>query len=520
MGGDWAVRYSALGCRGAGVVKVETQDAPGRIAAIRAGGGEHATGRVVPGRVASVIRPWALVGPRVWAGPEDGIVGDAVGFGADGRVAAAGPQRDVLSALPAGAAVRRTKGDLVIPGFVDAHLHVRAAVAAQLSVDARRARSARWLLGLIAERISHSQPRALIPVWGVEPALFDPPELPDRRALDGVAGDHPVVIRLRSCHGWMLSSSALARAGLPSSSPDLIIDYDGALRGRFGPVAEPAQFQDALTAWSKRRLADGVVAAMDATVTNRRAEIEQLEAWQRAGVVRQRVAALAGDAVEGAAGLKVVPDPRSDVRGQLRTQLRLGWRNSMMVAVHCADIETLGAIVDVVEQIPEPACGRLRIEHGSICPPEWIERVAAFGAGVVTHPGFVFAHGDRYLADASLAPHEWLYRLRSWLDGNVKLAVGSDEPAGPAAPLTALRTAMTRRTSGGRTLGGDEGLTASDALATVTAWSADLSGLAGYGRIRAGAAGAVVVLEGDPFVGARAEQLELSMVVTDGRTVE
>ena len=49
----------------------------------------------------------------------------------------------------------------------------------------------------------------------------------------------------------------------------------------------------------------------------------------------------------------------------------------------------------------------------------WLPLVRRTGATVVTHPSFVDAHGDRYLDDPELAPHDWLYRLASWVEAGV-----------------------------------------------------------------------------------------------------
>ena len=60
---------------------------------------------------------------RRWATPRTGIFADGVLVVRDGKVAALGPAAAVLPTLPAGAAVTDYRGKLILPGFVDTHVH-------------------------------------------------------------------------------------------------------------------------------------------------------------------------------------------------------------------------------------------------------------------------------------------------------------------------------------------------------------------------------------------------------------
>jgi predicted amidohydrolase YtcJ len=87
---------------------------------------------------------------------------------------------------------------------------------------------------------------------------------------------------------------------------------------------------------------------------------------------------------------------------------------------------------------------------------------------VVTQPGFVHRHGDRYRRSVEPADQPWLYRLRGWLDAGVSLGAGSDAPYGPEDPWTAIRAAVNRRTSEGYSLGPAEAVSPEAALAMFT----------------------------------------------------
>jgi predicted amidohydrolase YtcJ len=217
------------------------------------------------------------------------------------------------------------------------------------------------------------------------------------------------------------------------------------------------------------------------------------------------------------AGVKLAD--ASDAR--LPALLRRAARAGRAVAVHCIEPAETGAALQAAARVGAGVGRSLRIEHAAFVPPDWIGAVARVGATVVTHPSFIHAYGDRYLADPLLQPPDWLYRLASWRAAGVPLAFASDAPFGPPDPLGALRAAATRRTVGGATIGAAEALTDDDALQALTTTAARCAGLAhhGYGRLAAGGPGAAVVLSEDPR-SARVREAAVVATVIGGRVVD
>src|SRR5262245_25017886 len=62
--------------------------------------------------------PGAEADPAAWEYWEDGALKIV-----DGRVAAVGPAKDILASHAAGDAVHDHSGKLIVPGFVDTHVH-------------------------------------------------------------------------------------------------------------------------------------------------------------------------------------------------------------------------------------------------------------------------------------------------------------------------------------------------------------------------------------------------------------
>ena len=408
----------------------------------------------------------------------------------------------------------------IVPGFVDAHAHVRACASARLAHDAGSVRSIAELLALAAG--AAVGPGDWVSLAGLQPESLAEGHAPTVTELDSAVRERPLRVRHRSLHAWLLNSAGRAQAGL---APDLgatwVEDHDGWLHERLGAITPTLDLEAAVAGWSLALLRQGVTAVVDATATNRVEDVSRLARWQAAGVIRQTVAAFTATPIGAAgrsAGCKLLVPPGPSFEARLAAGLRDGWRWASLVALHCPDVETLGALVAALADAPPPPGRRLRLEHASVVPPEWLGTFARLPVTVVTHPAFVRAHGDRYLREPDL-PAEWLYRLRSWLAAGVPLAFGSDQPAGPGDPLVALAAAVDRRATSGAVIGDTEALAPGEALAGLTAWAADASGLTRHGRLAEGSVADLVILEGDPFEPEGAAHLAVRTVVRAGRPV-
>lgn len=440
------------------------------------------------------VGSWALVGVHVWAGPEHGWSGEAISFDTAGRVTAIGSESAVLGHLPGSSIVVAGRDQVVLPGFVDAHVHVRAAAATANGADCSNARTRDGVLAVLEGALADSRPGRWVTCTRLEPELITDgaPSLAD---LDRVSGMRPVRVRHRSLHGWLFNTAACRLLGLRPRD-GWWIDDDGHLGAAMGRVTPIVEFEEAVRTWSAALLRQGVTAMADLTPATSRRASSALEDWRRRGVIRQE---LVDYGTPGRSRLKLTLST-AGARSELTSTLRAAWGRRTQVAIHCADLETLGLIIEAVERVPRMERGRLRVEHAASSPAEWLQRSAGIDATIVTHPSFVWMHGDRYLADPSLQPHSWLYRLGSWLRAGCALAFGSDAPAGPAEPMRAWQSALDRRTMSGVLMGADEALAAPQVLAAMTGWAADASGMRA-GRLSPGSRGSAVVVDGDPLKG-------------------
>src|SRR4029434_3852455 len=101
------------------------------------------------------------------------------------------------------------------------------------------------------------------------------------------------------------------------------------------------------------------------------------------------------------------------------------------VAFHCV---TRTELVFALAALETAGSRRDRIEHAAQVPDAVLRLLAKLRPTIVTQPGFVHAHGDRYRRDIASCEHDELYRYAALLRAGVPVAPSSDAPYGPANP--------------------------------------------------------------------------------------
>ena len=379
------------------------------------------------------------------------------------RIVAVGP--DLATSHP-GSDVVEGHGGALLPGLHDHHLHLRSMAARSRSVicappevDGPDAFAA-----ALAAAASTTPPHRWIRAVGYEERVLGPV---DRSRLDAIVPHHPVRLQHRSGHLWVVNTPGLRLlepvCGATSADGHLY-DHDEAFRGldEHDPGADLA----ALASVGERLNALGITEVTDATADNGADDASWFAARQADASLTLRVHLLGGDTLSAGPRKVILAEHDLPSLDDLTTTISAVHAADRPVAVHAASRATLVlalAALDAAGAHPGD-----RLEHASVAPPELLAWAARLGATVVTQPGFVVAHGDRYLDEVDGDDQPWLYRGRGFLDARVRLAAGSDAPFGPEDPWVAMQAAVDRRTGGGAVLGPDEGLTPEEALALFT----------------------------------------------------
>jgi predicted amidohydrolase YtcJ len=268
-----------------------------------------------PVYTADPARPWA----------------DAVAVRA-GRVAAAGPERDLAELRGPSTRVLRLDGGLVLPGFQDAHVHTAAGGLELAQCDLHEVEPAAYAATVARYAADHpGDPWVLGGGWVMDAFGTGGPH---RSALDAVVADRPVLLESTDGHSAWVNGLALELAGITRATPDpprgrierdasgeptgVLHEAAKALVGDLAPEPGQAEWEAAIGRGQAHLHRLGITAWQDAAV-----EPDMLAAYrtvaERGRLTGRAVAALRWEVEAGGAQLAdLVERRRTGTVGRLR----------------------------------------------------------------------------------------------------------------------------------------------------------------------------------------------------------
>ncbi len=493
--------------------------------------------------MASAIADLVLHDGAVLGHPES----DAVAI-AGGRIAAHGSFGALRPMMGSKSRLIRLGGRTVAPGFIDCHLHFLEAAAVNSGPHLGRCRGIGQLLDELRLAAAKTPPGNWLRAFGCDESLLYEHRGPTRDELDRSASRNPLRLRHQTLHASWLNSRAIKLLGLeradfiPPAGAWLERDASGRLTGfvvgmeewltRNLPVVTSAELEARARMMSRELAAAGVTSFTDATVRNGPDEFKLYALLVQGGAIRQRVSLMLGAphldsafAVRATAeragfrlgGVKFVE--RAESERELAT---LGRRAARALALgldccfHVTELPELESAVSAFERaktslVKKETGATLRLEHAALITPDYLERIAAAGAWVITNPGFLHFRAAKYLADPGLIPH--LYRAHSLSEAGIALAAGTDAPVTPAKPLVAIAAAVSRQGLEGQDLAPDERLSIGEAFSLFTSAAARISRLEA-GELTVGAHADLIVLPKNPLTLSPAELINLPVDIT------
>lgn len=435
------------------------------------------------------------------------------------------------------------RGRAVLPGFIDAHLHLTAMAhyhgGVDLSPDAG-VLSLDDLQRCIREQAQKTPADTWVRGHGYNEFYLAEKRHPTRRDLDAAAPRHPVKITHRSGHAHVLNSRALELVGislhseeppgglidreLPSGEPSGLLFEMGSTLARLIPETEEQALRRGLKKANQQLLSRGITSLHDATASNGLEQWRTMDEWREQGILQSRVSMMLGwegfqdvkrdshDALEKSGqtkirGLKIILDQSRGGffpdQGRLNAMIMEAHQEGWPVAIHAIEAEAVASACDSLEKVlagfPRPGHGH-RIEHCSQCSPALARRLARLGVMVVTQPAFLWIHGDRYLQTIGREDRRWLYPLRTLLKSGVAAAGSSDAPLAPLAPLAGVQAAVTRLERNGRSVNSREKIGLRQALNLYARAGALAIGEDSHrGALAPGMLADLVVLDQDPL---------------------
>jgi len=440
---------------------------------------------------------WIVVG-KIWTANPDQPWAEAMALRGD-SILEAGTQADMKKWR--GEETKESnyeKGELIVPGFIDTHVHFVEGGLALSSVKLRDANSPEEFIkriGAYAQTIAKG-------TW-ITSGDWDHENwggvLPTRDWIDSVTRDHPVWINRLDGHMSLANSAALKLAGITDAVKEIpggtiVREKNGRITGIFKDnaaglinravpkptdeqedaaldaamsyVAERgvtsvhnmSDFQDTFErAHEKGKLKTRIYAGMTLlewkVLDNKIKEVGRGDEWLRRGGLKEYVDGSLGSRT--AAFFKPFEDSPSDSGffvnqpDYLYRQIKSADSAGLQVMVHAIGDRANHTLLDIFERVGNEngqRDRRFRIEHAQHVHPDDIARFASLNVIPSMQPYHVIDDG-RWAE--KLIGHErakTTYVFRAFLDSNAILVFGSDWYVAPPTPLMGIYAAVTRRT--------------------------------------------------------------------------
>ncbi len=465
---------------------------------------------------------------------------------------------------PSNAEIIECNNRTVLPGFIDSHLHLLSYAANFTTLNLTPAHGVHSINDIL-ERIyalSKKIPRGTwIRAKGYNEYDLREKRHPNRKDLDKISPDHPVKLSHRTGHAHVLNTCALNIVGITSRSPDppagiiereldtglpsgLIFEMGDFLAEKI-PQPGPNEIKTGIKIVNQELVSYGITSIQDASPYNDTVRYNLFRTWKENGQLYPRLIMMAGaEGFEEAIredsphylsnqlqinGVKIILD---ETTGDLHpSQEKL---NDLVLKIHKSNMQACihaikenavqsacSAIEKALEHIPKKN-HRHRIEHCSICPPGLAERIKKLGIMVVSQPGFIYYNGDRYLDTVKHEQLKNIYPFGTLLRNNVRIAGSSDTPVAPPDPLTALYSAVSRKSETGRIVNQEENIQITEALRLYTTHGAEAHFAENIkGSIATGKLADLVVLSRDPakIPPDELKDIKVEMTIIDGKIV-
>lgn len=477
----------------------------------------------------------AIVNARVWTGERATPWAEAVAIRGD-RIAAVGTS-DEIRTLAAGVTPMDAGGRLIVPGFIDTHVHFLDGGFRLASVQLRDAKTRDEFVARIKAFAATVPAGTWISGGDWDHSLWGG-ELPQRAWIDEATPNHPVWVNRLDGHMALANSAALRAAGVTKATKDiaggeivrlaggeptgLLKDNAMSLVDSAMPPPSDEMRARALAAAMKHVAEQGVtsvhnmgswadLAAFErAHQTNalgtRIYGVVPLAEWEklRDAVAKKeyggsdghgdewlRVGGLKGF-VDGSLGSHTAAfqEPFKDApkdRGLLvnTPEDLYKWisgadKAGLQVMVHAIGDRANNLLLDIYDRvIGEDGARdrRFRIEHAQHLKATDIPRFAKLGVIPSMQPYHAIDDGrwaERYIGDRI----KTTYAFRALLDAGAALSFGSDWFVAPPTPLEGIYAAVTRRTLDDKNPNGwvpEQKISVEEALRAYTASAAHAS---------------------------------------------
>lgn len=474
------------------------------------------------------------------------------------------------------------KGKLMLPGFIDDHVHFTSGGFYLQGIDLRQAKSTAEFREILKNYVAQHKGKWITGGnWDHE--AWEVKDLPTKELIDDITGDTPVFVDRFDGHMALANSYALKLANITKDTPSpeggMIVkdpktgEPTGILKDNamsliyslIPPASKEETYNAALTALNHAK-EFGVTSVHDITYSQDLDVYKQLEKEGKLtcriytrmpivdyqNLVKDNIKVGFGSDKLKLGSLKAFADgslgsstawffepydqdttttglPMDIITdGSLRKWALDADKNNLQLSVHAigdrANFYMLNLFQEIIETNPKWD-RRFRIEHAQHVRFEDIPRFAKLGVIASAQP--YHAIDDGVWAEKRIGPEriKYTYPFRTFLDNKVMLCFGSDWTVAPLNPLLGIYAAVTRRTLDDKNPNGwipEQKITVEEAIKCYTinnAYAAFEENI--KGSIEVGKLADLVVLNEDILTidPVRIKDVKVEMTVFDGNVI-
>ncbi|MGK7379636.1 amidohydrolase [Planococcus sp. 1R117A] len=454
------------------------------------------------------------------------------------------------------------KGQRVIPGIVDAHLHpvYLASAAKEIPCTAPVVNSIADLQNEIRKQRELQKPGEWIRGWGYDEGKLADGRSPVREDLDEAVSDSPVIITRTCAHIIVVNSKALEVAGITKDTPNppggqIDRDENGEPTGTFResarflvmnkmPQMPGAGHAEAVAEITPFLFEHGITSITEMMALASPMDYLDMYKEARSNGFAQRISIyytfeellkiqrLSKETTDRTqpvyiGGIKLFADGSVSGRTawvnpeflgadesyglstiskeELLAAAAMAKEYGVQLAVHAMGEQAIDQIVDVfagvdnwIEDGPS-----VRIEHAALPTPHAIRVAAKKGIAFVPQPIFLFAEIESYVNNLGTERTKTAYPVKSMLEAGISVGFSSDAPAtawtDPVDPFIAIQAAVTRSSYNGADNGQDERISAEKAVELYTRGAAEVARFLEVGQLKIGYFADFLVLDRDIF---------------------
>ena len=449
-----------------------------------------------------------VTGARVWTGDPDLPWAEAVAVSGE-KIVAVGSAEDIASFIGDATEVIESNGGMLVPGFIDAHVHFLAGGSTLASVQLRDAQTPEEFVQRVGAFAETAEPGEWI-TGGTWDHTNWGGELPRRDWIDSVTQGNPLWISRLDGHMALANSVALKQAGVDADTPDvaggeIIRDEDGRPTGILKDNAM-LLVQEAMPEPTERQLdiyldaamryvaANGVTTVHDmfdnvadgwvGLETYRRAEargdlitriyaVTPLGEWQKlkddidrngrgnewlktGGVKGFMDGSLGSHTAAMLEPFTDTPDQSGfllDSLGNLRAMAVGADAAGLQLNIHAIGDKAIRDLLDIFHDVAKSNGDRerrFRMEHAQHIHPDDIPRFAVQDVIASMQPYHAIDDG-RWAEDVIGSERaRTTYAFKSLIDSGAHVALGSDWYVAPPNPIEGIYAAVTRQTLDGK----------------------------------------------------------------------